>query len=200
MWDLIKEIFNKDKHPLRRFGLATVLGVIAVFAVWKSMPEGDRAQLLRPLMERYAQLHAAPVESVAADSANALEARLPALPGAIDVQYFGKSNDVRISDRLVALLQQRGLRVVFAKAIREERSNAVWCGSRVPAGECVLVALRMIQSGFPVTQVFRFPPDRDRSTLIQIGYNDNLGRLNSYSPPRLMSLVRAGLPADRTPR
>jgi hypothetical protein len=200
MWDLIKEVFDKDKHPVRRVALATVLGVIAAFAAWKSIPEGNRAELLRPLMERYAKLHAPPIALVAADSANALEGRLPALSVAIDLQYFSKANDARISERLVALLRQRGVRVTFAKAIREERSNAVWCGTRVPAGECVLVALRMIQSGFPVTQVFRFPPDRDRPTLIQIGYNDNLGRLDSYSPARLMVLVRGGLPADRTPR
>jgi hypothetical protein len=200
MWDLIGEAFLGESHLLRRILLMFVLIAVGVFAVWKSLPETARQGLVDPFVSQWRQSHLAGREAVARASADTLEGKIPPLGQPIQVVYYGKPNDAELSSVLIPRLEQRGFDVRTAPASRSERSNAVWCGSQVSAADCVLVALRMVQTGFPVTQVFRFPPGRDRPRQIQIGYNDNVGRGDTLSVTRLVALSRTGLSTDMTPR
>ncbi len=200
MWDLLKQVFDGETHPRRRLAMALALIAIAAFAVWKSFPESIRGDLLRKALTPKEVPRVVSPMDVARDSANALESRLSAVSRGVQVQYYAKASDARIAGILIPLLQQRGFQVATVSSPRDEPSNAIWCGSDVSVPECVLVALRMMQSGFGVIQLFRYPPGRDRPAIIQIGHNSNLDRLEPYSVARLMVLVHTGIPADRTPR
>jgi hypothetical protein len=200
MWDLIKQVFDGKEHPWRTFAIVIVLLVIGAFSAWKSIPDSGRSTLLRPMLDSYAARHAAPIAQEAGDSANSLERTVRLPTTMVTLQYFSRSSDSSLSRPFLNLINQRGLSVETRQANRSERSNAVWCGSAVTSGECVLVALRMIQAGFTVKQISRLPDaDAARSHIIQVGYNDNLGSADPYSITRLMGLSRTQVPVDRTP-
>ena len=200
MWDLIKEIFDGKEHPWRTLALSVVLLAVGVFSVWKTIPESARLTLLRPFLDSYAERHAPAIAKVAADSAEFLERTVPFPATPIVLQYFARINDTGSDRSLLNVLSQRGLSVSTRPSVRPERSNAVWCGRSVSAGECVLVALRMIEAGFSVKQISRLAgTDVARASTIQVGYNDNLGTAQPYSTGRLMALSRTEIPIDRTP-
>ena len=200
MWDLIKEVFDGKQHPWRTLALVMVLLGIGAFSVWKTIPDAGRLTLLRPFLESYTARHAPQVAKQAADSADFLERSVPIPLSPIALQLFTRSSDSGLDASLLQLLSQRGLSVNTRPAIRAERSNAVWCGRDVTNGECVLVALRMVQVGFLVKQISRLATsDGVRASTVQIGYNDNLGTAQPYSVSRLMALSRTQIPIDRTP-
>ena len=194
MFDLIRDLFSKDKPLAQRLALGTILAAIALFAVWKSIPEGQRSKIIERAV---APPKPSPI-SVAADSAAAIEGRLPVQRDSIGLVYYAKPGEAQVSPMLMELLQRRGFAVSVHAPVRAEQSDAVWCGSKVSDGTCVIAALRMIQSGLRVRQVFRFPAGH-KVDRVEIGHNANIARIDPLTPVQVTALLKSGIAVDRTP-
>ena len=120
------------------------------------------------------------------------------LPTDVHLAYYSKPSDSLVTRTLEQLLQRRGFTVSRPPYTRSERSDAVWCGSDVPDADCVLVALRMVQTGLTVRQVFRFPKNH-KERVVEIGHNDNLAQLDPLRVSSLLALTHSGIPIDATP-
>ena len=201
--DLISDILDRRTPFRKRLAQLLMLCALLLVGVVAWLPEPKRTELADFVQAQFRSrpsTFVAAVATVAADSARALEARLPALSDGTNLQYFTSSPTSAESIALITLLRHRGFRVTTQASPRGPAKTVVWCGSQISAGECVLVAVRALQAGFTVIQVFRYSPSGDKPRLIQIGHNSILDHLEPYSIAQLMSLIQTGLAADRTLR
>lgn len=87
--------------------------------------------------------------------------------GRIRVEYFPKDVD---GEKVVAAMQEAGLRVEQKRPVRQEATNAVWVGDEVPIEAAKLVGLALARAGLELVAIRRFRDGSGpKATLIQVG-------------------------------